>query len=200
MTLIPIPEHLGRAENAGDAIPSIHDILVDHHDALDAFAGDVTAAEESATDALDSENAAASSATAAASSATAAASSATTAAANVAAIPGVPTFVVAAQSSTHIDVTITLKDASGAALGTAAEATVWLSDTAGAVPGTPPSGAVTVQTGALLKEDTAKILFRIVSNTSGVIVVRIIGTAAVTCFVNAAIGTKSASSGAVTFS
>ncbi len=117
----------------------------------------------------------------------------------LASIFGTPKLTVAAQSSTHIDVTIQLKDAAGAPLKTAAKATIWLSDTAGAVPGSAPSGAVTFTAGTVLKEVTTKVLHEVVSTAAGLITIRIIGTAATTTYVNVAAGTKSAASTAVTF-
>lgn len=117
----------------------------------------------------------------------------------LASIFGAPKLTVAAQVSTHIDVTIQLKDAAGNPLKTAAKATVWLSDTAGAVPGTAPSGAVSFTAGTVLKEVTTKVLHEVVSTAAGLVTIRIIGTASTTTYVNVACGTKSAASGAVTF-
>lgn len=117
----------------------------------------------------------------------------------LAATPGTPKLTVAAQVSTSIDVTIQLKDITGANLKGKTAALLWLSDTAGGAIGSAPSGAVTIQTGTDLKEETTKLLHQVMSDVNGVVVIRIIGTSATTTYVNAAIGNKMASSAAVTF-
>lgn len=122
------------------------------------------------------------------------------AAAVAAAIPGTPSLTVAAQASTHRDVTIQLKDITGTALAAKAQARVWLSDTAGGAPtATAPDGGAVVQTGTQVAAITADKVLDVVSDATGVIVVRLTesGTGPTTWFVNVAIGNQVASSAAV---
>lgn len=125
------------------------------------------------------------------------------AAATGAKIFGAPTLAVGVEgagAANAIDVTITLKDILGTALAAKAMATIWISDTAGAAPsGSAPNGGTTVQTGTLLKAVTAGVLLDIVSDASGVIVVRLTDSGTPTFFVNVAVGDVIASSAAVTF-
>lgn len=113
---------------------------------------------------------------------------------------GVPTFTAAAEASNAIVVTIQLKDVGGVALAAKARATVWVSDTAGGVPSaTAPNAATSFTTGTLLKETTTKVLWDVVSDATGVLVLSIGETGAKSFYVNVAMGGVVASSAAVTF-
>jgi hypothetical protein len=116
-------------------------------------------------------------------------------------VPGTPSFTIGAQTSSHRDVTIQLKDASGTALAVKALARVWVSDTAGGgATAAAPAGGTSVQTGTTLVAVTANKVFDIISNASGQIVVRLTdatGSINTNWYVNAASGNLVASSAAV---
>lgn len=107
---------------------------------------------------------------------------------------GTPTFSVAAEAANAIAVTITLRDAAGVALAAKAMATVWISDSAlGVVSATPPDGTVSFTTGTLLKEDTTKVLHRVVSSAAGVLVLSVGESTAKSFHVCVAVGNVTAS-------
>ncbi len=84
------------------------------------------------------------------------------------------TVVVAAASGTHQDITITLLDADGDALAAVRRIEVYVcDDAAGATPSSAAAaGNVTVQTGALLKAVTAKLQLEVLTDATGVAVIR----------------------------
>lgn len=106
--------------------------------------------------------------------------------------PAAPTITVAAQSGTHRDASIQLKDALGVALAVKAMATVWISDSAAAAPtASAPAGGVTVQTGVNVASITANKVFQAVSGSDGIIVMRLTdatGSINTTWYVNVAFG------------
>lgn len=120
-------------------------------------------------------------------------------AANVVA-PGTPAFTVGTEAANAIAVSIQLKDLAGTNLAAKTLATVWISDTAAAAPsGTPPDGTVSVSTGVRLKEDTTKVLHRILSDATGVIALSIGESTAKSFYVNVVVGSGPVASQVVTF-
>lgn len=117
-----------------------------------------------------------------------------------AATAGQPTIALGAEAAHHIDATIQLKDIAGVNLAAKAKATVWISATAGGVPAAaPPSSPTTFSTGTVLKIVTADVLFEIVSDATGVIVVRVTEATLKNFYVNVAIGDQIFSSAALAF-
>ncbi len=115
-------------------------------------------------------------------------------------IAGTPTIALGAEASHAIVATITLKDLAGTTKAAVSRATVWISDTAGAAPsGTAPNGATSITTGTQLKEVTTKVLFDVLSNSSGVIAVTVTNTTALNFYVNVAYGGVVVSSAVLAF-
>lgn len=87
------------------------------------------------------------------------------------------TIAVAAEGSDSIDVTVTLKDAAGAAVDEARPVECWLSDSAttGAIY-TDGGITVTASTGSILKEHTDDLIFKAVTSTAGVLVLNVAGS------------------------
>ena len=86
---------------------------------------------------------------------------------------GYPTFSVAAESSDAISVTIQMKNAKAENLASVQALRVWLSDTSkGGETATTPSTGFTVTTGTQLKEVTASEHLMVLTNASGVAVVK----------------------------
>lgn len=114
-------------------------------------------------------------------------------------VPGTNTLTAAAQAATHRDVTIQLKDIAGANVAAKTVARVWLSDAAAGAPtASAPDVGFTVQTGVLLAAITANKVLDVISDATGVIVVRIDHAGAdTTWFVNVAVGAALASSAGV---
>lgn len=113
---------------------------------------------------------------------------------------GTPTLTVGGEDTHHIDVTIQLKDSNSANLAAKALVDVWVSDTAGAAPSAvAPSSTTTFSTGTVLKITTADVLFKVVSDATGVIVVRVTEATAKNFYVNVAGGTMVASSAVLGF-
>jgi hypothetical protein len=108
-------------------------------------------------------------------------------------ISGTPSLAKDAEGTggaNMITVTGQLKDAQGNALAAKQECTVWISDTAAAaVSGTPPSGAVAFTTGVQLKEETTKVLHKVITDANGVFVMTIIEAGVKSYYVNVAKGT-----------
>jgi hypothetical protein len=106
-------------------------------------------------------------------------------------VAGTPGISVAAQSGTHRDATVQLKDATGTALAAKAVARIWISDAAaGALTASAPAGGVSFTTGTGLSL-TANKMYDVVSDATGVIVVRLTDATSpvnTTWYVNVAIG------------
>lgn len=113
-------------------------------------------------------------------------------------IVGTPSISVAAQSSTHRDATIQLKDGLATALAAKAVARVWLSDAAGGAPtASAPAGGLSFTTGTVVGTVTANKVVDVISDASGVIVARLTdatGSINTTWYVNVAIGNQVVSS------
>ncbi len=109
-------------------------------------------------------------------------------------IVGTPSITVAAQSSTHRDATIQLKDGSATALAAKAVARVWLSDAAGgAATASAPAGGLSFTTGTVVGTETANKVVDVISDATGVIVARLTdatGSISTTWYVNVAIGNE----------
>ncbi len=105
---------------------------------------------------------------------------------------GTPTLTVAAQASTHRDTTVQLKDAAGTALAEKALVRVWISDAAaGALTAAVPAGHVSFTTGTTIITVTTDKAYDVVSDATGVIVVRLTdatGSINTTWYVNVAFG------------
>lgn len=115
-------------------------------------------------------------------------------------VPGSASFTAAAEATNAIAVTIQLKDVNGTNLAAKTACKVWLSDTAAAAPsGTAPNGSTSFTTGTTLKEVTTKVLWDVVTDSAGRLVLNITDSGAPTFYVNVACGAVIASSSAVTF-
>jgi hypothetical protein len=114
---------------------------------------------------------------------------------------GTPTLSVGAEDTNAIPVTIQLKDQTGTNLAAKCRATVWLSATAAATTTglTAPNGTVSFTTGTLLKEVTTKVMWEVVTDATGKLVLSIGDSGTPTFYVNVAVGAVIASSAAVTF-
>ena len=111
-----------------------------------------------------------------------------------------PTFSVAAEVSNAIDVTIQLKIVKGDNISEVRVLEVWLADSVGAwETGTAPSTSVGVQTGVAMNVPTALKRLRVMTNASGVAVIRITETSTGTWYLGAKIQDLVAYSGAITF-
>jgi hypothetical protein len=114
--------------------------------------------------------------------------------ATAALIVGTPSIAVAAQSTTHRDATIQLKDGAGLALAAPALARVWLSDVAGGAPtAAAPAGGLSFTAGIAEVSETANKVVDVISTAAGVITARLTdatGAINTTWFVNVAIGNQ----------
>ena len=117
---------------------------------------------------------------------------------------GTPTISVGVEgaSATNArDVTININDLLGAALAGKRQVFVWLSDSAAAAASSvAPDGGISPQSsGILIKADTANIVGRYLSNSSGVLVLRITESTAKTYYINVIVGESAVVSAAVAF-
>lgn len=105
------------------------------------------------------------------------------------------TFAVGDEASDHIDVTVALS-----AYGYT-EATIWISDVAqGAPTGTAPDGGTTFSTGIVLNgAGSTDVYFRVQTDVSGTIVLRLNESTAKTFYVNIAAGDAPTQAKAATF-
>lgn len=114
--------------------------------------------------------------------------------ATAALIVGTPSITVAAQSATHRDATIQLKDGAGLALAVKGVARVWLSDAAGGAPtASAPAGGLSFTTGTVVGTETANKVVDVISDATGVIVARLTdatGSINTTWYVNVAVGNQ----------
>ncbi len=99
------------------------------------------------------------------------------------------TITPGAETSNVIVAAIQLNDNSGKKVAVARQVTVWISDTAGAVPsGTAPNGATSITTGTVLSITTAKVLFNVISDATGLINLSIGESTAKSFYVNVSHG------------
>lgn len=109
-------------------------------------------------------------------------------------------FTVGAEASDTIDITIQAKDAQGNNLSETRMLEVWLADTStGTLTGTAPDTSMGVQTGTAHRTLTSNKHLMVITNSSGVAVIRIVNTTTRTWYLACAIQDKIQWSGAVAF-
>lgn len=109
-------------------------------------------------------------------------------------------YTIAAEVANARDITIQVKDIQGNNLAEVRALEIWLADaTNGWETGTAPSGGITVQTGVAMNVPTTNKRLRVMTNSSGVAVIRITESGTRTWYMACKVGAKPTYSGAIAF-